>query len=205
MPIGGERRAAFEHDREHVEERLDVVDHGRLAEQPALDGERGLVARLAPVALDRAEDRGLLAADVGACALADLDVEREVPAKDVVAQVAVARAPARARARGAAAPAGTRRAGRCSRARQPSRTPRSSSPRSPRTDPLEDDAVLERARLGLIGVADHVMRAGRVAGATASHLRRSGTRRRRGPSAPESVSSRITPSGPSSIARRSAS
>ena len=38
----------------------------RLAEQADLDRERGLVARLAAEPLDRVEDRGLLAADVGA-------------------------------------------------------------------------------------------------------------------------------------------
>ena len=79
-------RAAFEHDRKRVDERLDVVDDGRLAEQPTLDRERGLVARLAAIALDRAEDRGLLAADVGAGALAQLDVEAQVPTDDVVPQ-----------------------------------------------------------------------------------------------------------------------
>ena len=36
VPICGEGRAALEHDRQHVDERLDVVDHRRLAEQ-ALD------------------------------------------------------------------------------------------------------------------------------------------------------------------------
>ena len=56
--------------------------------RPALDRERRLVARLAAVALDRAEDRGLLAADVGAGALAQLDVEREAVAEHVVAEQA---------------------------------------------------------------------------------------------------------------------
>ena len=43
----GERRPTAEHDRQHVDERLDVVDERRLAEQPDLDRERRLVARLA--------------------------------------------------------------------------------------------------------------------------------------------------------------
>ncbi len=90
---------------EDVDERLDVVDHRRLAEQPLDDRERRLVARLAAVALDRVEERGLLAADVGAGALADLDVEGEALAEDVVAEEAAPRARAiafsmRARASG---------------------------------------------------------------------------------------------------------
>ena len=72
----GVGRSALEHDRQHVDQRLDVVDHGRLAEQAALDRERRLVARLAAVALDRVEERRLLAADVRAGAVAQLDVER---------------------------------------------------------------------------------------------------------------------------------
>ena len=69
------RRRPPQHDRQHVDERLDVVDDRRLAEQPDLDRERRLVARLAAVALDRVEDRRLLAADVGAGAADDRDVE----------------------------------------------------------------------------------------------------------------------------------
>ena len=69
------RHRRVEQDRQHVDQRLDVVDERRAAEQADLDGERRLVAGLAPVALDRVEDRRLLAADVGAGAAADLDVE----------------------------------------------------------------------------------------------------------------------------------
>src|SRR5207344_2386605 len=60
-----------------VYERLDVVDPGGLAEDAALDGERRLVAWLAALALDRVEQRGLLAADVRARTPPELDVERE--------------------------------------------------------------------------------------------------------------------------------
>ena len=74
---GGERRPAVAHDVEHVDERLDVVDDGRLAEQARLHGERRLVPRLAAEALDRVEERRLFAADVGAGAAAQLDVEAE--------------------------------------------------------------------------------------------------------------------------------
>ena len=78
-------------------------------------------------------------------------------AHDVVAEQALARACAIAFSsrRGQA---GTRRGRRGSRARSPSRARRSSSPRRARTDPLHQDAVLERARLRLVGVADEVVR-----------------------------------------------
>ena len=75
-------------DLEHVVERLHVVDHRGLAEEAADRRERGLVARLAAEALDRVQQRGLLAADVGARAPAQLDVEREALAHDVGAEVA---------------------------------------------------------------------------------------------------------------------
>ena len=74
-----ERRPAVEDDRRDVDQGLDVVDRGRLAEQPDLDRERRLVARLAALALDRFEERGLLAADVGAGAAPELDVEARSP------------------------------------------------------------------------------------------------------------------------------
>ena len=68
---------------EDVEERLDVVHHRRLAEEPDLDRERRLVARLAAVALDRLEERRLLAADVRAGADPQLDREAvEATARD---------------------------------------------------------------------------------------------------------------------------
>ena len=52
------------------------------------DGERRLVSGLGAIAFDRLEERGLLARDVGAAALADLDVERPARAEDVIAQQA---------------------------------------------------------------------------------------------------------------------
>src|SRR6185369_7917872 len=72
-----ERRGAalIPYDLEHVDERLDVVDRGRLSEQPDLDGKGRLVARLPALALDRLEEGRLLAADVGAGPATQLDVE----------------------------------------------------------------------------------------------------------------------------------
>ena len=67
--------AALGDDGGHVHQRLDVVHRGRLPEESRLEGERWLVARFAAVALDRIEDRGLLATDVGARTANDLHVE----------------------------------------------------------------------------------------------------------------------------------
>src|SRR5205807_10054245 len=80
------RSAGVVHDLEHVEERLDVVHDSRLSEQSYLDRERRLVARLAPVALDRLEESRLLAADIRAGADAELDVEGEAGAHDVATE-----------------------------------------------------------------------------------------------------------------------
>ena len=120
-------------DRQHVGERLDVVDDGRLAEQTDLHGERRLVARLATVALDRVEDRRLLTADVGAGAADDGDVEGESTAEDVGAEEPALARLADRRVERCACTAGTRRAGRSTRGRSRWRRRRSSSTRSRRT------------------------------------------------------------------------
>ena len=156
-PDPGEGLAAVGHDAQDVGQRLDVVDDRRLAEQPDLDRERRLVARLAALALDRLEERRLLAADVGAGAAPELDVEGEARAQDVVAEEAglagtvdgvgharlglgVLAADVEVALRGAGREGGDRH----------------------RLDgrervALEQDAVLERARLGFVGVADEVV------------------------------------------------
>ena len=81
-----ECRAAVEHDPGNVGERFDVVDDRGEPEKPSLDGERRLVARLAPISFDRVEDRRLFATDVRARAATDLDVEPRAGAKDAVAE-----------------------------------------------------------------------------------------------------------------------
>src|SRR6185436_20777143 len=58
-------------------------DRRGLAEQADLGRERRLVARLAAVALERVEERGLLAADVGPGAAPQLEVEAHAVAQDV--------------------------------------------------------------------------------------------------------------------------
>ena len=73
-------------DGRNVGERFDVVHERRLSKESSLDGEGGLVARLAPIPLDRVEDRRLLAADVRAGAATDLELEAKAASKDVVAE-----------------------------------------------------------------------------------------------------------------------
>src|SRR5437879_10287804 len=86
---GRERRGALAQDVEHIHQRLDIVDERGLAEQTGLDGKRRLVPRLSPLPLYRVEERGLLAADVGAGAAAHLDVESKSRSGDVVANIAM--------------------------------------------------------------------------------------------------------------------
>ena len=116
---GGEGLPPLDHDGEHVDQGLDVVDHRRLAEQAGLGGERRLVARLAAAPLQRVHQRRLLAADVGAGAAPQLDVEAHAVAEDVVAEEAAVAAALRWRSRSAPGPADTRRAGRGSPCSQP--------------------------------------------------------------------------------------
>ncbi len=71
------RRAAHREEQRHVGQGLDVVDHGRPAEEAELHRERRLRARLAAFAFDRVEQRGLFAADVGAAAPPQLELEAE--------------------------------------------------------------------------------------------------------------------------------
>ena len=88
--LGAERLepgAAALDDVRKVGERLDVVDHRGLAVQALDRRERRLEPGLAAVALERVDERGLLAADVGAGATVDDDVAAEAAAVDVVADV----------------------------------------------------------------------------------------------------------------------
>src|SRR5207244_1217974 len=73
-------------DGRHGAERLDVVDDGRLAPEPRLDGEGRARAGHRPIAFDRLEERGLLAQDEAAGAATQLDIEREVGCEDALAE-----------------------------------------------------------------------------------------------------------------------
>src|SRR2546428_8129298 len=86
---GAHRRkalAALLDNQEDVDERLNIVDDGRLTEQAELSRERRLVPRFAAVPLDRVEKRRFFAADVGAGAASDLDVQPNALAGNVAAQ-----------------------------------------------------------------------------------------------------------------------
>ena len=153
-----------EHHVEDVDERLDVVDDRRLGEEPRDDGKRRLVARLAPLALDRVEDRRLLAADVRARALPHLDVEVQPLTEDVLPEVAtvpgllerVVENVVRLRVLATQVDVAARAVGRVRRDRH-------------RLDhrkrvAFEQSTILERARLGLVGVAHEIVRPGRLPG-----------------------------------------
>src|SRR3954463_9744597 len=76
-------------DGRHGRERLDVVDERRPLVQALVGGERRLEARVPALALERVEQRRLLAADVRAGAAVDPELERVVGAEDAVAEVAL--------------------------------------------------------------------------------------------------------------------
>src|SRR5581483_4100632 len=91
--LGSDRRvpvAAVAHDGRDVGERLDVVDEGWLAPEPVRRGVGWAGARRPATALDRRDQRGLLAADVGARADAQVDPELERRVQDPRAQHALA-------------------------------------------------------------------------------------------------------------------
>ena len=163
-PDPGEGLAAVGHDAQDVGQRLDVVDDRRLAEQPDLDRERRLVARLAALALDRLEERRLLAADVGAGAAPELDVEGEARAQDVVTEEAgfagAVDGVGHARLGLGVLAADVEVALRCAGREGGDRHRLDRRERVA----LEQDAVLERARLGFVGVAHEVVGLGRLGG-----------------------------------------
>ena len=98
MPKSAIGRCAIGQDERHGGERDDVVDDGRLAEQALMRRQRRLGAHLAAIALQAFQQRGFLAADIGAGAERDLDVESEAPSRaSAPKQAARARMPIAAR------------------------------------------------------------------------------------------------------------
>ena len=157
VPILRELGATDPHDDRHVHQRLDVVDQRRPPVE-ALDGrERRLQPRVAALALERVEQRGLLAADVGAGAAVHHEVERVVGAEDALAEVAGG---ARLGHRGVEHVGGDH-------VLAPDEDERlvGADRVGADDDPLDQLmrvllhqlAVLERAGLGLVGVADEVL------------------------------------------------
>jgi hypothetical protein len=80
--------APVEDDPRHGGQRLDVIDHRRPAVEPDHRREGRLEARVAALALERFEQRRLLAADVGPRAGVHVEVALEARAEDVRTQVA---------------------------------------------------------------------------------------------------------------------
>ena len=78
----GEPGRAAPHDVGRRRDGLDIVDGGRAAVEAHIGRERRLQPRLALLALEALQQRGFLAADIGAGAV--VDVEVEVPAVDIV-------------------------------------------------------------------------------------------------------------------------
>ena len=79
---GGEPCRAAPQDVRRDRDRLDIVDGGRAAIEPDIGRERRLQPRLALLAFEAFQQRGLFAADIGAGAVGDVEVER--PAVDIV-------------------------------------------------------------------------------------------------------------------------
>jgi hypothetical protein len=84
--VGGVPLAAAEQDRRHVGVRLHVVQQGRLSPKTRQRGEGRPRAGFPPVAFDRGQQGGFLAADEGSGAHADLQLEIEAGAENVFAQ-----------------------------------------------------------------------------------------------------------------------
>ena len=82
-PLG----STLEHER-HAGDALHIVHHGGAAEDADHRGERRLEAGLAGLPFERLDERRLFAADVGARAAMDVDVEVQSAAQDVLAQQA---------------------------------------------------------------------------------------------------------------------
>ena len=79
-------RAALIDDHGNIDQRFHVVDDRRLAEEAGLRGKRRLVARLAAIAFNRIEERGLFTADVSARAAAEFDIKIQAAAQNVLPQ-----------------------------------------------------------------------------------------------------------------------
>ena len=86
VPIAANQSRAVADDRPGVGERLDVVDQRRIAPEARLRRVGGPRAGRAPPALDRGDQRGLLAADEGAGADAQVDAKVERRVEDLAAQ-----------------------------------------------------------------------------------------------------------------------
>src|SRR5262249_43678089 len=78
--------SALANDEGDVGQRFYVIDTGGLVEKTGLSREGRLVARLATVAFNGVEESRLFAADISAGTAAQLDLEVQVAAENVLAQ-----------------------------------------------------------------------------------------------------------------------
>ncbi len=114
VPMAGEPLGPRVDDFRDVGPGLHVVDDRGLAPEAVLGREGRPGPRLADVALHGGDERRLFAADKGPGPLADLEVEVEAGAQDVVPQEAACPGPGRWRVSGASPPGDIRGAHRCS-------------------------------------------------------------------------------------------
>ena len=191
VPMRAEPLGAAAHDVRHVAEGLDVVHGGRHAEGAVLRGERRLLARLALLALERLEEPGLLAADVRAGAA----LEHDVVARSPLPSTSLPRMP-----RAYASSMAAWRIARRRRVLAADVDERLLGAGRERGDQdalehlvraaLDQQPVLEGARLRLVGVADEILRLL----AALRHERpleaRCRSPRRRGPGGPRSSRAR---------------
>ena len=156
------RGAAGADDSRNVNERFHVVDGSRLAEEPRLRRKWRFVAWFAAIAFNRVEERGLFAADIRASAAANFNVELQPAAQNVVAKEPVfvggvdrvLHALRRQRIFAAQVDVALASAG--------NKTADRDALDHGKRISFHQDAVLERARLGFIGIADEVVRAARI-------------------------------------------
>ena len=83
--IGG---AALRNNQRDVRERFNIVNDGGLSEQADVNWKRRLVPRFSSLAFDRVEERRLFAANVSAGSPAQLDVEIEAGAQNILSKKA---------------------------------------------------------------------------------------------------------------------
>ena len=130
----GEHPTAMQRDLGRLGERLDIVDHRRLAEIAHRHREGRPNARLARLALEQFDQRQFFAADVGAGAEMNLDVEIEsLRPADASAQAGGRVASRRASPQAVPGDSGTRRADREARASPRRRSPAIAMPSNTRS------------------------------------------------------------------------
>ena len=171
--------AAHPDDVRHGRERLNVVDQRRTVVEALDRRERRLQPRVAALALERVEQPGLLAADVGAGAAVQDKLEKVARAGDVAADVARLERLGDRRLENVGL-VGVLAADVDEGAMDLGRPGRDHDPLDQHVRALLHQlAVLERARLGLVGVADEVL-LHVAAWQEATPSGPSGSRRRRG-------------------------